>query len=121
MKAERSGRSRIGKTSRSRKANSARTKDENGSNRESELPRLYLPSGSVEFPQARGKTLAQVYLTTDPECRQVTLTFDDKTELVVDIEPCVSFAADYSSWKTGNQRVIRRWRRITYPAGSRPR
>jgi hypothetical protein len=112
MTAKRSG--------RSRKVNSARRKKETG-NKQSELPRLYLPSGSVEFPQARGKTLAQVYLTTDPECRQVTLTFDDKTELVVDIEPCVSFAADYSSWKTGNQRVIRRWRRISYPADSRPR
>ena len=72
---------------RSRKTDSARTKKQNGNSRESELPRLYLPTGSVEFPQARGKTLAQVYLTTEPECRQVTLTFDDKTELVVDIEP----------------------------------
>jgi hypothetical protein len=74
--------------------------------------KLYRPSGSVPFPQVRGKTLADVYLTTDRDISCVILCFDDNTELVLDIEPCLSFAADYSDWKTGNERIIKRWPRV---------
>jgi hypothetical protein len=60
----------------------------------------------------RGKVVADVYLTTESDLNCVTLCFDDNTELVVDIEPCLSFTADYSDWKTGDQRVIKRWKRV---------
>jgi len=30
----------------------------------------------------------------------------------VGVEPCLSFRADYSDWKTGNERIIKRWPRI---------
>jgi hypothetical protein len=42
----------------------------------------------------------------------VTLCFTDHTELVVDVEPCLAFSADYSDWTTGNQRVLKRWPRV---------
>lgn len=75
-------------------------------------PKLYRPSGSFPFPGVRGKIVADVYLTpeSDPKC--VTLCFADKTELAINIEPSSSFTAAYSDWKTGNERVIKRWPRI---------
>jgi len=74
--------------------------------------KLYRPSGSFPFPPVRVKTLADVYLTTDGDLNCVTLCFDDNTELVIDLEPCLRFTADYSAWKTGDQRVIKSWPRI---------
>jgi hypothetical protein len=72
-------------------------------------PKLYRPLGSFPFPDVRGKVVADVYLTMKSGLNCVTLCFDDNTELVVDIEPRLSFTAGYSDWKTGNQRVIKRW------------
>ena len=76
------------------------------------IPKLYRPPGSFPFPPVRGKTLADVYLTTEGDLNCVTLRFDDNTDLVIDIEPCLSFRADYSDLKTGNERIIKRWSRI---------
>lgn len=56
--------------------------------------------------------MEQVYLTTEAECRQVIVAFSDNTELVVDMEPCLSFTAEFSSWKSGEQQVGRRWPRM---------
>lgn len=75
-------------------------------------PKLYRPSGSFPFPPVRGKTLADAYVTVDSDMNCLTLCFDDNTELVIDIEPCLSFAASYSDWKTGDQRVIKSWPRV---------
>ena len=80
--------------------------------RSKKTPKLYRPSGSFPFPDVRGKVVADVYLTTESDLNCVTLCFDDNTELVVDIEPFLSFTADYSDWKTGDQRVIKRWPRV---------
>jgi len=83
-----------------------------GTSRSTKTPKLYRPSGSFPFPQARGKTVEDVYVTIDSDMNFVTLRFADNTQLVIDIEPCLSFAAEYSKWKTGNERIIKRWPRI---------
>jgi hypothetical protein len=75
-------------------------------------PKLYRPSGSIPFPEVRGKILADAFLTKESDLNCMTFRFNDNTELVVEIEPCLSFAADYSDWKTGNERIIRRWPRV---------
>jgi hypothetical protein len=72
----------------------------------------YRPPGSIPFAQAQGKTMADLYLTAEAELNCITLCFADNTELVVEIEPSLSFTADYSDWKTGDERVIKKWRRI---------
>ena len=74
--------------------------------------KLYRPSGSVEFASARGKTVEQVYMTAYEDVNSVTLSFTDHTELVVEVDPCLAFSADYSDWTTGNQRVLKRWPRL---------
>ena len=80
--------------------------------RSRKAPKLYHPSGAFPLPPVRGKTVADVYVTTDSDMNCVTLSFEDNTELVIDIEPCLSFTADYSDWKTGDQRVIKSWPRV---------
>lgn len=79
---------------------------------DTKMPKSYRPSGSFPFPQARGKTVADVYVTMDSDMNCVTLCFADNTDLVIEIEPCLSFRADYSDWKTGDGRIIKRWPRI---------
>lgn len=83
-----------------------------GSRGNAKAPKLYRPSGAFPFPPVRGKTLADAYMTMDSDMNCVTLCFADNTELVIDIEPCLSFAASYSDWKTGDQRVIKSWPRV---------
>lgn len=83
-----------------------------GAPRSRKTPKLYRPSGSFPFPPVRGKTVADVYVTMDSDMNCVTLSFADNTELVIDIEPRLSFTADYSDWKTGDQRVIKSWPRV---------
>jgi hypothetical protein len=75
-------------------------------------PKSYRPLGSFPFPDVRGKVVADLYLTMKSYLKCVTLCFDDNTELVIDVEPYLSFKANYSDWKTGNQHVIKRWPRI---------
>lgn len=74
--------------------------------------KLYRPPGSFPFPDVRGKVIADVYLTNKSYLKGVTLCFDDNTELVIDIDLSLSFKANYSDWKNGNQRVIKRWPHI---------
>ena len=68
----------------------------------------------MEFPQARGRTVERVELMTESEYHCISIRFQDKTDLSVEIDPCpdLTFAATFSDWKTHNQRVIKNWRRI---------
>jgi len=75
-------------------------------------PQLYRPSGSFPFPEVRGKTVADVYVTAQKDRSCVTLRFDDNTELVIEIESYFSVTADYSDWKTGNARLVKNWPRV---------
>ena len=63
----------------------------------------------VEFSQVAGKTIKTVALFTSPEFRAVTLRFDDNTDLTVELRPGFTANTVYSDWRTGNQRVIKRW------------
>jgi hypothetical protein len=63
----------------------------------------------VEFPQVRGRTVERVELITNPDFRCVSIRFKDKTDLSVVIDPSLTFKAQFSDWKTQNQRVLKRW------------
>ena len=90
---------------------SAKPKPATGSKTRNKAARLYRPEGSVAYPEARGKTLADLYLMADSEFNSITLRFDDNTEIFfcIDIESSLVVDADYSDWTTGNQRVLKRW------------
>jgi hypothetical protein len=63
----------------------------------------------VKFPQARGRTVEMVELSLDSDFRCVSIRFKDNTDLTVVIDTALTFRAVYSQWKTGNQKVLKRW------------
>ena len=63
----------------------------------------------VEFPQAKGRTVEMVELIVDADYHCVSIRFEDKTDLSVVIDPCLTFNASFSDWKTGDERVLKRW------------
>jgi hypothetical protein len=63
----------------------------------------------VEFQEARGRTVEKVVLSTDSDFPCVSIRFQDNTDLTVVIDPWLTFRADYSRWRAGNQKVLKRW------------
>lgn len=63
----------------------------------------------VQFPQAKGRTVEKVELSLDSDFRCVSIRFKDNTDLTVVIETALTFRAEYSKWKEGNQKVLTRW------------
>lgn len=63
----------------------------------------------MEFAQARGRIVERVELITNPDYRCVSIRFKDKTDLSVVIDPSLTFKAQFSDWKTQDQRVLKRW------------
>ena len=63
----------------------------------------------VEFPQARGRTVEMVELNLDSDFHCISIRFQDETDLTFVIDPWLTFRADYSRWKDGEQKVLKRW------------
>jgi hypothetical protein len=63
----------------------------------------------MEFPQARGKMIEQIEVNTDSDFQCISIRFQDDTDLTVVIDPGLTFRADYSRWKAGKQKVLKRW------------
>ena len=63
----------------------------------------------VKFPQARGRTVERVELSLDPDFHCVSIRFKDNTDLTVVMDTALTFRAEYSRWKAGNQKVLKRW------------
>jgi len=74
------------------------------SKRKDRYPRL------VKFPQVRGRTVERVELNLDSDFHCISIRFQDDTDLTFVIDPALTFRADYSKWKAGNQKVLKRWR-----------
>lgn len=66
----------------------------------------------LRFSQAKGKTVESIEFSTELGYHSISINFTDKTSLNCEIEARFLVEADYSDWKTGNQRVIRRWRPV---------
>jgi hypothetical protein len=62
----------------------------------------------VEFPEVRGRTVEKIELSTDSDFPCVSIRFQDNTNLTVVIDPWLTFRADYSRWKDGEQKVLKR-------------
>lgn len=63
----------------------------------------------VQFPQAKGRTVEKVELSLDSDFRCVSIRFKDKTDLTMVIDTALTFQAQYSEWKAGNQKVLKSW------------
>ena len=63
----------------------------------------------LRFPQAKGKIIAAVELDVSSSYYFIEIKFQDKTSLVFDLEPCVMVYPEFTDWKTGNYKPLRRW------------
>ncbi|HET8892196.1 MAG TPA: hypothetical protein VFQ41_25085 [Candidatus Angelobacter sp.] len=63
----------------------------------------------VQFPQARGRTVEMVELSLDSDFHCISIRFQDETDLTFVIDPALTFRADYSRWKGGEEKVLKRW------------
>jgi hypothetical protein len=63
----------------------------------------------MEFPEVKGLTVEKVELSTDSDFPCISIRFQDNTDLTVVIDPWLTFQVDYSRWKAGNQKVLKRW------------
>ena len=63
----------------------------------------------VEFSEARGRTVEMVELNLDSDFHCISIRFQDETDLTFVIDPALTFQADYSRWKAGEQKVLKRW------------
>jgi hypothetical protein len=66
----------------------------------------------LKFQQAKGKIIAKVELSVSPDYYIVDISFQDKTALSFEIEPCVQVFPKLTNWKTGNSKSLKRWRPV---------
>ena len=66
----------------------------------------------LSFPQTKGKIIANVELSLSSDYRAVDIRFEDKTSLTLSIEPCFQVAPVLADWKTGDYRLLKRWRPV---------
>ncbi|HEY7403894.1 MAG TPA: hypothetical protein VIB39_10255 [Candidatus Angelobacter sp.] len=83
-----------------------------GSRREKTAIRLRPGRRFYRFKDARGKPLEFIEFFTSSDYHCIDVRFQDKTAFHFIIDPAFTMEADYSDWKTGNWRPIKRWSRI---------
>jgi hypothetical protein len=66
----------------------------------------------LRFPQIKGKIIADVELSLSPEYHAVDIRFEDKTSLTLSIEPCFQVTPVLADWKTGDYRLLKRWKPV---------
>jgi hypothetical protein len=63
----------------------------------------------LRFSEVKGKTVEFVEMCTDADFPCVEIGFADKTALHFLMDTRLAMEPTYSNWKTGNQRLLRRW------------
>jgi hypothetical protein len=63
----------------------------------------------VQFPQVKGKRVEAVELLTAPDYHSISINFKDKTCLHFSVQTGFTVQPEYSDWRTGEQRIIRKW------------
>ncbi|MBZ5531083.1 MAG: hypothetical protein LAO20_06610 [Acidobacteriia bacterium] len=61
------------------------------------------------FEEAKGKPVDYIEVFTCGEYHSLDVRFQDKTTMHFVIEPCFILETEYSDWKTGNWRPIKKW------------
>lgn len=63
----------------------------------------------LRFRDVKGKTVDFVEMCTAAEFPCIEIGFADKTALHFTMDTRLTMEPTYSNWKTGNQRLLRRW------------
>jgi hypothetical protein len=66
----------------------------------------------LNFPQIKGKIIADVELSLSSDYRSVDIRFEDKTALTLSIEPCFQIAPVLADWKTGDYKLLKQWKPV---------
>ena len=66
----------------------------------------------VNFPQIKGKIIADVELSLSSEYHAVDIRFQDKTSLTFDLQPCFQVTPVLADWKTGDYKPLKQWKPI---------
>lgn len=66
----------------------------------------------LNFPQTKGKVIADVELSLSSDYRAIDIRFEDKTSLTLDLEPCFQITPTLANWKTGDYRLLKRWKPV---------
>ncbi len=75
-----------------------------------DLPAYHLPSSSVNFTEAIGKTVALIYYAKDtPEWQWLEVCFTDGTVFTFDLRPRVHVHANYTELRHGDVEIIRNY------------
>lgn len=65
-----------------------------------------------EFPQMKGRMVEKVEMFTSADDHSIEIKFQDRTLLSFRLELGFTLSAEYLDSKTGDGRVIKRWRPI---------
>jgi hypothetical protein len=63
------------------------------------------------FPEVKGKIVERVEVSTANGC-SIGILFQDRTYLAFDVDPFLRITPDFSDWKTGNYKPLKRWRPV---------
>jgi len=66
----------------------------------------------VRFANMKGRTIEGIELDTSSDFHSISICFADKTELALILETGFMVRAEHIDMKTGDIRVVRRWREI---------
>jgi hypothetical protein len=63
----------------------------------------------IEFPDVKGKIVEQVQMFSTSDHHSITIEFQDKTLLVLNIEPCFLLEPSLRVSRNGNQEITSEW------------
>jgi hypothetical protein len=66
----------------------------------------------LNFPEAKGKIIAEAELLVSSDYFTIEVKFEDKTSLSFDLETCAMVYPELINWKSGNYKPVRRWRPV---------
>ena len=61
------------------------------------------------FSVVRGKVVERIEVSTHSQACAIGILFKDRTYLGFDLDPFIRITPDYSDFKTGNYRPLKRW------------
>ena len=69
-------------------------------------------SNITRFPEAEGKIVESIELTTESDYYGIDINFTDNTAMVFAIEPFVVAHPIYGDWKTGERKIIKEFKPV---------
>jgi hypothetical protein len=65
------------------------------------------------FSEVKGKVVERVEVSVGSDNCAIGILFEDRTYLAFDIDAFIRITPDFSDWKSGNYKPLKRWRPIS--------